>query len=233
MTKQQSVAAVIPAAGIGQRMQAAIPKQYLQLGNATVLEHSIRAMARDPRVGAIFVATAPDDAWFDSLTIDVPIPVIRVDGGATRAQSVAAGVTAAQRAGYRYVAVHDAARPCLARSELAAVIEHGLEHSAGALLALPVADTIKRASNSGYALETVPREGLWQALTPQVFAISVLLDAWRMVGVDDPHLTDEASAIEALGLQPRLVMGRRTNIKITQPGDEAIAAALLPEILQE
>lgn len=233
MTKQQSVAAVIPAAGIGQRMQAAIPKQYLHIGDATVLEHSIRAMARDPRIGAVFVATASDDTWFAQLEMDLTIPVIRVEGGATRAQSVAAGVNAAQRAGYRYVAVHDAARPCLARSELAAVIEHGLEHSAGALLALPVADTIKRGSPTGYALETVPRDGLWQALTPQVFAISVLLDAWRMIGLDDPHLTDEASAIEALGLQPRLVMGRRTNIKITQPGDEVIAAALLPDILQE
>lgn len=230
---ERQVAAVIPAAGIGSRMQSSLPKQYLTIQGKTVLEHSILAMLRDPRVGCVVVVLAADDPYFNELKMTIDVPLYTVTGGATRAESVAAGVAAAQQHGYRYVAVHDAARPCLARSELAAVIEQGLSHPAGAILALPVADTIKRAHADQTIDTTIPRHGLWQALTPQVFRVSVLLDAWRIVGVSDPQLTDEASAIEALGLAPRLVLGRRTNLKITQPGDETMAAAFLPELAKE
>lgn len=233
MQTKQQVAAVIAAAGVGQRMQSATPKQYLEIAGKTVLEHSILAVTRDPRISAVIVVVAATDPYFSQLKLPQSIPIHRVTGGASRAESVAAGVRFAQQQGYRFVAVHDAARPCLARTELAAVIEQGLQHPAGAILALPVADTIKRAHADQTIDTTIPREGLWQALTPQVFATSILLDAWRIVGVTDPQLTDEASAFEALGLAPKLVLGRRTNIKITQPGDESMAAAFIQQLEKE
>ena len=230
MATNRSVAAVVPAAGVGRRMQsAAVAKQYLMLHGRTVLEHSVLALCSDARIGEIFVAVAADDQQFGQLGLSTAagMAVTPVVGGASRAQSVFAGVQRAQQAGYQWVAVHDAARPCLTATELRAVLDAGLSNPAGALLGLPCSDTMKRADEQLQVLANVERQRLWHALTPQVFATELLLRALQAQGLDNPDLTDEAAAVQALGLSPQLVLGQRSNLKITQPGDELIAAALL------
>ena len=230
MSTTHTIAAVVPAAGIGRRMQTqGVPKQYLRLHGVTVLEHSLRALTADPRIGEIIVAVAADDRWFAELDLTAlnPVVITPVQGGTSRAASVLAGVQLARQQGYRWVVVHDAARPCLTAAELTAVVDAGLSDPAGALLALPCSDTMKRTDAQQRAVANVDRSQLWHALTPQVFATELLLQALLQQGVDDPNLTDEAAAIQALGFTPQLVMGQRSNLKITQPGDEFIAAALL------
>ena len=226
MDKHPSLAAVIPAAGVGSRMKLATPKQYLTIAGQTVLQHSVAGLAQDPRIQRIFIAIATTDTYAQQLQFTVDVPITWVVGGATRAASVAAGVQAAKQQGYAFVAVHDAARPCLQADELAAVISAGMQHSDGALLAIPVADTLKRADGK-VVRETIARKHLWRAQTPQVFACDKLLQALTKVGVENGDITDEASAIELQGGQPQLVEGRATNIKITQPGDEALATMYL------
>jgi len=218
-----SIAAIVPAAGSGQRMASKIPKQYLQLAGKTVLEHSLHALTQDSRISKIYLALSAEDTFFSTLQLQLPIPVIPVVGGASRAASVLAGVEQARLDGVAYVVVHDAARPCLQADELSKVIDVALTHPQGALLALPVADTMKRSDAQNAVRHSVKREHLWHALTPQVFALQPLLNALVSLGVDHPELTDEASAIELSGGKPQLVAGRRTNIKVTQPGDEQLA----------
>ena len=230
MSTTLSIAAVVPAAGVGSRMQTTgVPKQYMPLHGTTVLEHSLRALCGDQRISEVFVAVAADDHWFAELGLTAlhGVVITAVEGGASRAASVLAGVQAAAQRGYHWVAVHDAARPCLSASELTAVLDAGTQHAAGALLGLPCSDTMKRVDQQLCAQSNVDRQQLWHALTPQVFATELLLRALLQQGVDDPSLTDEAAAVQALGLAPQMVMGQRSNLKITQPGDEIIAAALL------
>ncbi len=223
MTQNNRVAAVVPAAGVGRRMQSSQPKQYLQLGGVTVLEHTIMALSQDPRIEHIFIATSTDDPYFTQLTFKTTTPVTQVNGGATRAASVERGVAAAVHAGFTWVAVHDAARPCLTAPELKQVLDQALADEVGALLALPVGDTLKREGADQTVLSTVDRSQLWQAQTPQVFRSEALLSGLLQLGVDNPQLTDEASVLEALGKRPKLVQGQRSNIKITLPGDEKLA----------
>lgn len=227
MIQSNSVAAVVPAAGVGRRMQSSQPKQYLNVAGLTVLEHTVRALCQDPRIRHIFIAISADDPFFASLNFNTTLPITRVDGGASRAASVQSGVAAALAAGYQWVAVHDAARPCLSADELNKVLDEALADSVGALLALPVADTLKRADAAERIEATIDREQLWQALTPQVFRSEELLSGLQSLGADNPQLTDEASVIEALGRQPKLVQGKRSNLKITLPGDEQLAALWL------
>lgn len=229
MHNQTRIAAVIPAAGIGSRMGLSEPKQYLRIAGKTVLEHSVAAVAADQRVDAIYIAVAANDNWIKTLTFTVHCPVHFVIGGASRASSVYAGVTAAQADGFAWVLVHDAARPCLQPDELKAVIDAGVTHDDGAILALPIADTIKQAQASApqEIAQSIPRDRLWRALTPQVFSTAQLSRALTKLGVDNAAITDEASAIELTGGHPKLVMGRQTNIKITQPGDEQLAASFI------
>ncbi|CAB0149859.1 2-C-methyl-D-erythritol 4-phosphate cytidylyltransferase [Pseudidiomarina piscicola] len=227
MTTIKQVAAVLPAAGVGRRMQSEIPKQYLQLGDATVLQWTVRALNQDPRVTKIYIATSAADPYFSTLHFDSRCTIQRVDGGATRAASVAAGVRAAATDGFQWVAVHDAARPCLGAAELSSVLDAALSDSVGALLALPVADTLKHADGQQRCDKSIAREYLWQAQTPQVFRTAELLRGWLKFGTEHHEFTDEASVLEALGQRPKLVIGRRSNFKITQPGDEEIARLLL------
>lgn len=229
MQNQIRIAAVIPAAGIGSRMGLTEPKQYLHIAGKTVLEHSVAAVAADPRVEAIYIAVAANDTWIKTLNFTERCSVRLVVGGASRASSVYAGVSAAKTDGFAWVLVHDAARPCLQSDELKAVIDAGVTHEDGAILALPIADTIKQAQASGPQdiAQSIPRDRLWRALTPQVFNTVQLSNALTKLGVDNAAITDEASAIELTGGHPKLVVGRQTNIKITQPGDEQLAASFI------
>ncbi|MCX7891919.1 MAG: 2-C-methyl-D-erythritol 4-phosphate cytidylyltransferase [Burkholderiales bacterium] len=219
--------ALIPAAGAGQRFGGELPKQYAQVHCRPLLWFAVRALTAEPRIETVFVVLAPGDAefrrhdWSEFGERLAPL----FCGGATRAESVRNGLIAASNVVDLddWVLVHDAARPCVTPAEIARLVESLANDAVGGLLAVPVADTLKRADAEGRVLATEPREGLWRAQTPQMFRLGTLsraLDAAREV-------TDEAAAVEALGLRPKLVRGSAANIKVTYPEDVVAAAALL------
>lgn len=219
-----SFCAVVPAAGRGRRMASERPKQYLRLAGRTVLEHALQALLDHPGLEEIVVALAADDDTFGELPVARDARVRAVTGGAGRADSVAAGLEAlGDRAADSLVLVHDAARPCVTRTEIERLLAAASDEH-GALLALPVRDTLKRADAQGRSAETVERAGIWQALTPQAFRLGPLREA--LSGERD-GVTDEASAMERRGFAPRLVEGDARNIKVTRPGDLDLAAAIL------
>mgnify|MGYP005752457557 FL=1 len=221
--------AVVPAAGRGTRFGAPLPKQYLPLGGRLVIEHSLRAVLDHPSVDGVVVALAPGDSDWPGWREVGGKPVLTCTGGAERADSVLAALHAlpASLDEQQWVLVHDAARPCLHRDDLARLLELGQADPVGALLAAPVRDTLKRADDQGRALATEPRASLWRALTPQLFrrgGLTRALEAARRAGAG---VTDEAMAMERLGLKPRLVEGREDNLKITTPADLALAEFIL------
>jgi 2-C-methyl-D-erythritol 4-phosphate cytidylyltransferase len=223
--------ALVPAAGGGARMGGDCPKQYLALAGQPLIRHTLNALAAVPAIARVFVVLAPDDArWdgFDWSDLALRLTVLRC-GGATRAESVTQGLRAmhAQAGADDWVLVHDAARACLTRAHVEKLIAEVGDDPVGGLLAVPVADTLKRAhdlaANVVRVAETVPREGLWQAQTPQMFRYGLLSEALEYA----PAVTDEASAVEALGLHPRLVAADATNFKVTYPLDLQMAELIL------
>jgi 2-C-methyl-D-erythritol 4-phosphate cytidylyltransferase len=209
---------VVPAAGSGRRMGSGIPKQYLTVAGATVLEHALAPFLADARCRGAIVALAADDERWPRLPVARDPRVRAVVGGAERRDSVAAGLAGIAAAGGRdgdWVLVHDAARPCLANADLERLLAVLPDAPDGALLAVPVADTLKRADADGRVEQTVDRTGLWRALTPQAAQVGALRDALARA----PSATDEASALEAIGLRPRLIAGSATNVKVTEPAD--------------
>ena len=222
-----SYVALIPAAGAGARMGAVAPKQYLPLAGRPMLYHSIKCMAVPP-VETVFVVLAPDDTTFAEF--DWSEFAGRLEplycGGATRRDSVHNGLVAAMAAvdADDWVLVHDAARPCLPRADLARLIETLKDDEVGGLLALPAADTVKRATPDARVTATEDRSQLWLAQTPQMFRAGLLAQALHTAHGD---VTDEASAVEQMGLKPRLVAGSRLNLKVTYPEDVLIAEGIL------
>ncbi len=215
---------LIPAAGSGTRIGAAVPKQYAALAGKTMLEHAIDALLCEPRIDRVLVVVAPGDTRCQALALDSRVGWAAV-GGSSRAHSVRNGLRALQPQADDWIVVHDAARPCLSRDELTDLIDAVTADDVGGLLALPVADTLKRAAG-GRATQTIDRSFLWRALTPQVFRAGLLERAFDAAGGLD-EVTDEAAAIERLGLQPLLVVGAATNIKVTTPADWPLAEAIL------
>ncbi|WP_148715994.1 2-C-methyl-D-erythritol 4-phosphate cytidylyltransferase [Chitinolyticbacter meiyuanensis] len=220
--------ALLPAAGSGSRMGSATPKQYLDLLGKPLIWHTLAALARVPALSRIIVVLSPEDEWWDGYDWSAfpTLQVLRV-GGASRAESVLNGLQAlsTQVPADTWVLVHDAARPCLAPAQVSGMIE-ALQHDAvGGILAVPVADTLKFAAPSQTIAHTHPRDGLWQAQTPQMFRLADLAGALE-TGMG-PDITDEASAMEKLGLAPRLVRGSPWNLKVTYPQDLALAALIL------
>lgn len=227
--------ALIPAAGSGSRMGGAIEKQYLELNSVPMIAHAMMVLAREPRIAKIFVVLSPTDKRWDNYAWqgwEERIEVLRC-GGATRAETVLNGLDAISKvcAADDWMLVHDAARPCLPDEMLAKLLDEAAADPVGGLLAVPVADTLKRAaaeSASGTRVEaTVLRAGLWQAQTPQMFRHGTLVQALRAAGSD---MTDEASAIEQLGLQPRLVESDSRNLKVTYPQDLELAGLILRKL---
>ncbi|MCG9098520.1 2-C-methyl-D-erythritol 4-phosphate cytidylyltransferase [Laribacter hongkongensis] len=218
--------ALVPAAGGGSRMGADRPKQYLDLAGAPLLAHTLRRLLAEPRLARVLVVLAPDDVWFDRFDWpqDVRLEILRV-GGATRAESVRNGLLHAGAAADDWVLVHDAARCCLPPDALDRLIDTLQADPVGGLLALPVADTLKRETSGQRVAQTVSREGLWLAQTPQMFRAGML--ALALDRPLDRAVTDEASAIERLGLVPRLVTGDALNFKVTWPHDLVLARAVL------
>ncbi len=218
---------VVPAAGSSTRLEGQVPKQYRLLAGRRVLEHSLAALLDCPSVRQVVVALSAADAWFPTLACASDPRVLAVAGGRERCLSVLAGLRASGAAEHDWVLVHDAARPCLQASELSTLVSACEQDEVGGLLALPLADTLKRQDATGRVGETLPREGLWRALTPQMFRRGVLeralvaaIEAGRLPG-------DEAAAVEAAGFAPRLVQGSPLNLKITYPDDLDFAEAVL------
>jgi 2-C-methyl-D-erythritol 4-phosphate cytidylyltransferase len=222
MCKLAQYSVVVPAAGVGKRMQADKPKQYLEIAGKTILEHTLENLHRHPLIGEVVVVLNPLDPYFPKLPISAAPWLSVVIGGAQRSDSVLAGLQYLA-ASDNWVLVHDAARPCLSHldlDKLLSLAEHG---EVGGILATPVRDTMKRAGANNLIAHTESREGLWHALTPQFFPLTQLRQALEKGLLDKVALTDEASAIEYVGGQVKLLEGSATNIKITQPDDLKLA----------
>ena len=228
--------ALIPAAGSGSRMGGSIEKQYMPLNSVPMIAHAMMVLAREPRIEKLFIVLSPTDKRWNNYEWqgwEERIEVLRC-GGATRAETVLNGLDAISKvcAADDWVLVHDAARPCLPDELLGKLLDEVADDPVGGLLAVPVADTLKRAApesaSAGTRVEaTVPRAGLWQAQTPQMFRHGKLVEALRAAGND---MTDEASAIEQLGLQPRLVESDSRNLKVTYPQDLELAGLILGKL---
>ncbi len=220
---------VIPAAGVGSRMQADRPKQYLSLAGRTVIEHTITRFTSHPAISGIVVVVSQGDPYWTELKVDSPIPVMTAPGGAERCHSVLNGLDALQdrAAEGDWVLVHDAARPCLRREDIDRLIGQLADDPVGGLLGLPVADTLKRVGEGERVEATVERDRLWRALTPQMFRLKALREALSQALVDGFLVTDEASAMEYAGHAPRILEGRGENIKITRPDDLPLAELYL------
>lgn len=221
--------AVVPAAGRGERFGGARPKQYVPLLGRPVLSWSLATLLAEPSITGIVVALAPGDRRFARLPEARDRRVRHCPGGARRELSVANALAAleGEARDEDWVLVHDAARPCLHPDDLRALIDAVGRDPVGGLLALPLSDTLKAADPAGCSARTLPREGLWRALTPQMIRYGVLRRALALSIERERTVTDEASAVEVLGMRPRLVAGRPDNIKVTLPGDRAMAAAIL------
>jgi len=222
---------LIPAAGSGARFGGTSPKQYSLIGERTMLQHAVAALLQAVELEQVFVVLSPDDAKFRELDWsgagDRVAPLYC--GGATRRDSVLNGLMAASAEVNPddWVLVHDAARPCLAVEDLRRLIDtvaaDDAINEAGGILAVRVADTLKRGDEAGRIVATEPREGLWQAQTPQMFRHGVLMKALSGMA----QVTDEAAAVEALGIRPRLVEGSLRNLKVTYAPDLELAKLIL------
>ncbi len=233
MTDQPRFHALVPCAGVGERAGQGGPKQYTALAGRSVVAHTLAALGAVPELDATLVVLAPDDRQFEQHAPGFEGErgwVARV-GGATRAASVAAGLAELRRRGVReqdWVLVHDAARCLLQPAAVQRLIEACRDDAVGGLLALPLADTLKAADAAGRVQATLPREHKWLAQTPQMFRLGLLERALEQaLARAGSTVTDEASAIEALGLAPKLVPGEIDNLKLTWPGDFALAERLL------
>lgn len=220
--------ALVPAAGSGSRMGGKLPKQYLSLRNRPLIEHTLRALASHPRISNVYVVLSPEDDFWKELAIQIDKVTVLHCGGETRAQSVTNGLKAisAEVASDDWILVHDAARPCLRAEHIDRMLSELANDQVGGILAVPVADTLKRADASQRIAETVSRERLWQAQTPQMFRHGLLLKALETAG---STVTDEASAVEFMGLEPKLVEGDVRNLKVTYSRDLELAALILGE----
>ncbi|MBI4808939.1 MAG: 2-C-methyl-D-erythritol 4-phosphate cytidylyltransferase [Nitrosomonadales bacterium] len=219
--------ALVPAAGFGARMGNELPKQYLDLAGRPMIWHALSTLCANSNIKTVFVVLAPGDEFFArydwSHCAGKLAPLYC--GGATRAESVANGLLVSEMEPDDWVLVHDAARPCLSAHLLSRMISELRHDPVGGILAVPVADTLKRADSQQRIAHTEPREGLWQAQTPQMFRAGLLGEALARCNT----VTDEASAVEAMGLHPRLVGSDSSNFKVTYPQDIELAELLLKD----
>lgn len=222
-----SIWTIIPAAGVGSRMQADRPKQYLELLDNSVIEHTLALFLDHPVIEGVVVAISPEDPYWKELPVASHSHLTRVDGGSERCHSVLNALTwlLEQDADQDdWVLVHDAARPCLRHEDLEQLIAEVTQEGKGGILGIPVRDTMKQAAKDGrHIVQTVDRSHLWHALTPQMFRLGELKQAVEEALEDGFVVTDEASAMEHAGKKPLLVRGHADNIKITIPEDLALA----------
>lgn len=218
--------AVVPAAGTGSRMGADVPKQYLELAGATVLEHSVRALLACDRIDGVVVALHPGDERGHALAVLADERVRTVTGAQARSGSVLAGLRglSERAASGDWVLVHDAARPCLRGADLERLIDAVTASGVGGILAEPVVDTVKQADADGRVVATLDRSALWRAQTPQMFRLGELRAALEEAERRGAPVTDEASAMELAGRPVQLVHGSSDNLKVTVAADLALAA---------
>ena len=224
--------AVIPAAGVGRRMGVELPKQYLKLLGKTVLEHTIERLGKHPDICGIVVALSAEDTFWPELRVASAKNIHTVVGGEERCHSVLNALNyldndIAEKDDW--VLVHDAARPCIRQDDLDRLISELKDYPQGGLLGLPVSDTVKRTDTSGNVVETVERNQLWRALTPQMFPLGALRNALQGAIDKGALVTDDASAMELSGSFPHMVEGHSDNIKITRPQDLKLAELYLSQ----
>lgn len=234
LTEASSIVAIVPAAGVGSRMKADRPKQYLLLDGKTILEHTIEQLLAFPVIDKVIVAISDTDPYFDELPISKDNRVIRVTGGGERADSVLSGLEYLKEHQLsEWVMVHDAARPCIRHSDIEKLITEVVPHQIGGILASPVRDTMKQANQDSTIETTIDRSVLWHALTPQLFTTEILYSALKTGLEKGLSITDESSAIELMGYLPKLVHGRADNLKVTQPEDLDLAEFYLQKMKKE
>jgi 2-C-methyl-D-erythritol 4-phosphate cytidylyltransferase len=219
--------ALVPAAGLGARMGDSMPKQYLPLAGQPMIAHALDTLCSSSEISTVFVVLAPDDKLFQTYDWSRFSDKLQLlfCGGERRSDTVLNGLIASALEPDDWVLVHDAARPCLTQTQLSRLIAELRDDAVGGLLAVPVADTLKRADGNARINSTESREQLWQAQTPQMFRAGLLAQALQQRG----NFTDDASAVEALGLQPKLVLSDPTNFKVTFPQDRLLAELLLTQ----
>ncbi len=230
-----SIWAIVPAAGIGQRMQSDIPKQYLLLNGRPVLEHTINSLLKNKNISGLVIALRQDDDYFTDIKVMSDKPVLRAVGGKERVDSVLNALNELFKhdqfdMSSDWVMVHDAVRACLRQGDIDKLVDDVAKDKNGGLLALPVRDTMKRQSSGkpfATVEKTIDRENLWHALTPQYFHAASLKQALEAAQRGDVVVTDESSAMEFVGFSPRLVSGYEDNIKITRPDDLRLASLFL------
>lgn len=224
-----SIWAVIPAAGIGARMHAECPKQYLMLAGEPLLSRVVRLFSAHPLIEKVVVVLHATDHWWPTLSFAHPEKIMTVIGGQERVHSVLLGLQALKEfaADDDFVLVHDAARPCLQSEDISRLITALGNHAVGGLLGLPVVDTLKKVNSEDGVEKTVSRETLWRAQTPQCFRYGILKSAIETGLQNQAQITDESSAVEFVGLKPLMVMGNTGNIKVTFPDDLALAEKIL------
>ena len=217
--------AVIPAGGVGKRMGADRPKQYLKLLGRTVIEHSLKPFCDHPLIKGVVVVVADDDNCWPTLALSRHSRIIRATGGRERCHSVLNGLErVAEFADDKdWALVHDAARPCVTAADIDLLVEGLREHPVGGILALPVVDTVKQAGMAQDIKTTLKRERLWRALTPQMFRLGLLREALAAALAENVLVTDESQALERRGYKPGLAPGGSHNIKVSVAEDLALA----------
>lgn len=238
MNNDCDIWAVVPAAGIGKRMQSDKPKQYLKLVDRTVIEHTIDRLLSVDQVKGIVVSIQPGDPYWTGIRIESDKPVLVAAGGEERCHSVMSALDVlSKQPAYTpettWALVHDAVRPCVSADDIQNLIDTAAGTESGGLLAVPVRDTMKRQDDDQRVRQTVDRTGLWHALTPQLFACGQLSRALETALAEGFLVTDESSAMEHAGHRPRLVQGREDNIKITRPADLRLAELYLKSLSEK
>lgn len=238
MNNDCDIWAVVPAAGIGKRMQSDKPKQYLKLIDRTVIEHTIDRLLSVDQVKGIVVSIQPGDPYWTGIRIESDKPVLVAAGGEERCHSVMSALDVlSKQPAYTpettWALVHDAVRPCVSADDIQNLIDTAAGTESGGLLAVPVRDTMKRQDDDQRVRQTVDRTGLWHALTPQLFACGQLSRALETALAEGFLVTDESSAMEHAGHRPRLVQGREDNIKITRPADLRLAELYLKSLSEK
>ena len=227
MKQAQQFIVIVPAAGVGKRMLANCPKQYLLINNESILSHTVTKLLSHPLIAQVILALGEHDQYFNESELAHHNDIIRVKGGAERVDSVLSGLQAVDRQKYPWVLVHDAARPCVSHEDIDNLINQCLSNHCGGILATPVRDTMKRGVSKVGVMNTikntVDREQLWHALTPQLYKTVELTHAIEQALVQGLIITDEASAMEHANHKSLLVSASSENIKITHPNDLALA----------
>ncbi|MBL6734629.1 MAG: 2-C-methyl-D-erythritol 4-phosphate cytidylyltransferase [Shewanellaceae bacterium] len=230
LSNQMPICAVVPAAGLGTRMLMESPKQYLKIGDKTILEYAVESLLAHPRIEQVVVALHAEDRFFAELALAEDPRVLVTQGGSERASSVLNALhEQTEITPSTWALVHDAARPCLTRTDLDTLIDACDAQCVGGVLATPVRDTLKRSNMSQQVVGTVCRQSLWHALTPQLFPWFDLRQALSQALADGVEVTDEASAMEWSGHTVQLVPGRLDNIKVTHPTDLGLVEAILTQ----